>query len=93
MNVETYVILTADEVNRTLPYPLIAETTSCSSWDTGRRRRMMEGRFTPEELEEIDKIIALSKQWFLKKGVPEEVRIRTTVLPLWFRFAEFCGEL
>lgn len=40
MKVETYIVMNRDEINRNIPYPIVAETMSSSRWGTGKRKRI-----------------------------------------------------
>lgn len=75
-----------------LPYMLIAETTSRSIWNTGRRTRKMEMEFTSRERKEVANIIQMSKRWAIQ-GAPMEVVMDGRSMILWKRLGNFCYEL
>ena len=93
MKVETYIVMSRDEINRNIPYPVVAETMSGSRWNTGKRKRMMKERFTETEIDAIYRIHKQAHSWYLVKGVPDELRITPRVLTLWHRLANFCCEI
>lgn len=75
-----------------LPYMLIAETTSRSIWNTGRRTRKMEMEFTSRERKEVANIIQMSKRWAIH-GAPIKVEMDSRSMILWKRLGNFCSEL
>lgn len=83
--------LSHEEATR-LPYLIIAETTSRSIWNIGRRKREMEREFTPEEQKDIDTIIHIARRW-AGHGVPQEVIMENRMLILWKRLGDFCYKL
>ena len=86
-----YIEFSHDEVQKEIPYMIIAETTSRAIWDTGKRKRMMSQVFTETEREHISKIKAQAHQWALVKGVPlEGVKMTISTYKLWHKLAEFC---
>lgn len=93
MKVETYIVMDRDEINRNIPYPIVAETMSSSRWSTGKRKRMMKERFTETEIDAVYRIHKQAHSWYLVKGVPDELRITPHILMLWHRLANFCCEL
>ena len=93
MKVETYIVMDRDEINRNIPYPIVAETMSSSRWDTGKRKRMMKERFTETEVDAIHRLKKQAHNWYLVKGVPDELRITPHILELWRRLAVFCCEI
>ena len=82
-----------DEIQREIPYEIIAETASRSVWDTGKRRRMWSNEFTEREKETCYRIIVQAKNWYLRTGVPEEVKMSIATYNMWFRLANFCALL
>ena len=93
MKVETYIVMDRDEINKNIPYPVVAETMSGARWDTGKRKRMMKERFNETEINAIYRMHKQARQWYLIKGVPDELRITPHVLALWHRLANFCCEI
>lgn len=93
MKVETYIVMDRDEINQNIPYPIIAETMSGSRWDTGKRKRMMKERFDETEINAIYRMHKQARQWYLIKGVPDELRITPHILALWHKLASFCCEI
>lgn len=93
MKVETYIVMDRDEINQNIPYPVVAETMSGSRWDTGKRKRMMKERFDETEINAIYRMYKQARQWYLIKGVPDELRITPHILALWHKLASFCCEI
>ena len=93
MKVETYIVMDRDEINQNIPYPVVAETMSGSRWDTGKRKRMMKERFDETEMNAIYRMHKQARQWYLIKGVPDELRITPHILALWHKLASFCCEI
>lgn len=82
-----------DEIQRELPYQIIAETTSRSIWDTGRRKRLMSQLFTERERDMVSKIRYQAHSWMFYKGVPENVKMTRDTYLLWHKLADFCASL
>lgn len=93
MTVETYIVLSRDEINQQIPYAVVCETMSGAHWGTTKRVRLMRERFTQSEIDTIYRIHQQARIWYLVKGVPEELRITPHILALWHRLAAFCCEL
>lgn len=93
MKVENYIVMDRDEINRNIPYPIVAETMSSPRWSTGKRKRMMKERFTETEIDAVYRLHKQAHSWYLVKGVPDELRITPHILMLWHRLANFCCEL
>lgn len=93
MKVETYIILNRDEINKRIPYAIVAETMSGARWGTGRRKRLMKERFTKSEIDAIYRMHKQAYSWCLIKGVPEELKITPHILLLWHKLAAFCCEI
>lgn len=91
---ETFMHLTHDEVQRKIPYQIIAETTSRSIWQTGRRKRLWSAEFTAAEREKAGKLAKQAHRWALVSGVPQGgVTMTHDTYDLWQRFGNFCGGL
>ena len=86
-------VLTYDEIQEQIPYAFVAETMSSSVWNTGKRKRLMAQYFTEAEMEEADKLHRIARNWYMYKGVPEEVQMTMDTYYLWNRLAAFCGML
>ena len=93
MTAETYIVFDADEIREHIPFQLVAETMSRAIWNTTRRKRLMKERFTEAEIEASYKMHRQAREWYLYKGVPDELRIRPHTLSLWWKLAEFCMSL
>ena len=89
-----YIEFTHDEICDEIPYTIIAETTSRSLWDTGRRKRLWNALFTNRERELCKAIRQKAHVWAITKGVPNEgVKMTLETYNLWFKFSEFCANL
>ena len=93
MQVETYLVLDREEINKRIPYAVVAETMSGARWDTGKRRRLMKQWFTETEIDAIYRMKKQARNWYLIKGVPDELRITPHILRLWHKLADFCCQL
>ena len=89
----TYLILSHDEVNEQIPYALVCETMSGSRWNTGKRKRLMKERFAESEINAIYRLHKQAYDWYLRKGVPEEVKMTVQTYALWQKLASFCCEI
>ena len=85
--------LSKDEIEKKIPYAVVAETMSSSIWNTGRRKRLMQKYFTKAEIEEADRLHRIARNWYIYKGVPEEAQMTMDTYYLWHRLANFCGML
>jgi hypothetical protein len=93
MKVRTYIIMTRDEVQRNIPYAMICETRWGATWENSRRRRRWAAEFTERERDHAYDLFKMAYKWYLKTGVPEEVKMSTQTLVLWSKLAEFCASL
>ena len=93
MTVETYLVLNRDEINQNIPYAVVCEGMSSARWGTTRRVRLMREQFTQTEIEAIYRMHKQAYSWYLKKGVPDELRITPHILALWHKLAAFCCEI
>jgi hypothetical protein len=93
MKVSTYITLNRDEINQQIPYALVCETMSGAKWNTGKRKRLMKERFTEAEREKIYKLHKQAHNWYLVKGVPDELKLSVKTMLLWQKLANFCYEL
>ena len=93
MKARTYLIFTHDEVNEIIPYGMIAEIRWGRTWETGKRRRRWLEEFTPAEREAASQLFRQAYNWYLKTGVPDEVKMSTRTFCLWIKLAEFCASL
>lgn len=83
-----------DDIQREIPYQIIAETMSRSIWDTGRRKRLMAELFTKAERDHVSKIKAQAHSWALVKGVPQDgVKMTLSTYQLWHKLAAFCASI
>ena len=89
---KAYVMMTFDhdEIQRNLPYAVIAEVASSARWNTGRCKRLFKERFTESERELCYEIIKKAKKWYLVTGAPDEEKMRASTFAMWERLAEFC---
>ena len=87
---EFYISLNREEIQERIPYPVVAETMSCSIWNTGKRKRLMKQYFTEAEIEATYRLHRQAREWHLYKGVPDEVKMTYRTYELWQRLASFC---
>ena len=85
--------LSREEIQQQIPYLLICETTSRSVWNAGKRKRLWKQRFTESEQIACNRLIAQSKQWGLRTGVPDKIVMCLRTIDLWNRLAGFCLEV
>lgn len=93
MTAEIILTMKREDIQARLPYAMICTTRESSIWDTGKRRKLWKERFTPEERSAASKIFAQAHDWYLKKGVPDEIRLSTKTFSLWERLVFFCVEI
>lgn len=93
MTMTVYINLSHDEVNERIPYAIVAETMGSARWNTGRRRRLMKEFFTESEVDAIYRLHKQAYDWYLRKGVPEEVKMTINTYHLWQKLANFCREI
>lgn len=83
-----------EEIQRDLPYQIIAETMSRGIWETGCRKRLYSATFTDAEKRKIPEIGMRAKRWALVSGVPDKgVLMSVETYKLWHKLAAFCCEL
>lgn len=88
------ITLSHNEVQKRIPYQLIAETVLGSRWNTGTRKRLMKERFTPNEIRHLGELKRLAHTWALSKGVPlKGVTMTADTYRLWQKFGELCAML
>lgn len=93
MKIETHIVFTRDEVNSNIPYALVAETMSGSRWGTRKCKQLMKEWFTESEIKRFREFYLQARNWYLIKGVPDEVRMTGKTLALWHKLAEFCCQI
>ena len=90
---EIYIVLSQDEVHRKIPYAVICETRYGSRWDTSRRRRRWTTEFTEAERKAAAELFPRAHNYYVGKGVPNEVRMKPETLYLWQKLGDFCASL
>ena len=85
--------MTWDEIQKEIPYAIVAETMSSAVWNTGKRKRLMKEHFTDAEIKTISGLHRTARTWYLYKGVPEEVCMTMNTYRLWHKLANFCCQL
>lgn len=93
MKAITYLILNHDEVNEQIPYAVICETMGGARWNTSKRKRLMKQHFTESEIEATCRLYKQAYDWYLRKGVPDEVKMTVQTYALWHKLANFCYEI
>lgn len=90
---EVYIKLDRQEIQNQIPYSIIAETTSGSRWNTGKRKRLYDQTFVKQEREAIPRLVKQAYNWALVKGAPDSVVLLPKTLSLWQKLGNFCYEL
>lgn len=85
-----YISLNREEIIEQIPYSVVAETMSRSIWNTGKRKRLMKEYFTESEIVTANKLHRQAREWYLYKGVPDEIKMSPKTYELWQRLANFC---
>ena len=88
-----YISLNRDEIYEQIPYAIVAETMSGAKWNTGRRKRLMKQYFTKSEIASTYRLHKIAYGWYLRKGVPDEIKITLDTYALWKKLASFCCEI
>lgn len=86
-------VLSSEEVQRTIPYALICETMYGATWETGTRRRRWAAEFTESERNACYKLRAQAHRWYLSTGIPDEVTMALSTMNLWQKLGAFCASL
>ena len=93
MKCETYLVLNREEINKRIPYAVVCVGMSSARWNTSKRKRLMKEQFTKAEIDAIYRMQKQAYNWYLRQGVPEEIRITPHILLLWHKLATFCCEI
>lgn len=88
-----YISLNRDEIQERIPYAIVAETMSSAVWNTSKRKRLMKKYFTESEISAIYRLHAQAYAWYLRTGVPDEVKMTFNTYCLWQKLANFCCEI
>lgn len=88
-----YIAFDREEIQERIPYAIIAETMSSAVWNTMKRRRLAKEFFTDAEIDAIYRLRNQARDWYLYKGVPDEVKMTVQTYNLWQKLANFCCEL
>lgn len=91
-NVRLMITLDREEILR-LPYGFLCTARESASWNTSRRRRLWKDTFTESEREQAEKIFRQCHQWYLVKGIPDEVTMSVKTRELWMRLENFCATI
>jgi hypothetical protein len=88
-----YLSLNHDEIQERIPYAIVAETMSGAVWNTGKRKRLMKQYFTEAEIDATYRLHKQAYDWYLRKGVPDEIKMTMNTYYLWQKLANFCCEI
>lgn len=88
-----YISFDADEIRKEIPYAIVAGTMSRAIWNTGKRKRLMKQQFTESEIEATYRLHRMARDWYLYKGVPDEIKMTLNTYHLWHKLANFCATL
>lgn len=93
MRVENIFVLEHDEVDSVLGYKLICESMGRSVWKTSKVKKAFAEQFNKQErLDARYTIYPKAHAWYLKTGVPDEVRLTQDEFDLWRKLRQFCIE-
>ena len=93
MKAEIFLTLTRDEINTEIPYAIICETMGGSKWNTGKCKKLKREWFSEKEIAQFSRLHQMAYTWYLKKGVPDEIKITTKTLLLFQKLGDFCYSL
>lgn len=93
MEVKTYLHMNSEEIQRLIPYGMIAETRFGRMWSTGKRRRRWAEEFTESERNYAETLFRMAERWYCVTGVPDDVKMTAKTLSLWQRIGDFCASL
>jgi hypothetical protein len=88
-----YLELDRDEIHQKIPYAVICETRFGSRWNTMRRKRRWVEEFTEAERNSAERLFKMAHNWYLVKGVPDQIRLTPDTLMLWGKLGNFCASL
>ena len=87
------IVLSREEVNNHIPYPMICETRYGKTWKSTKVQERFRREFTEYERKAAFKIFGRSHIWYLRKGVPDEVELTIFEYDLWKKLAAFCASI
>lgn len=87
------IVLSREEIQATINYPLICETMCGTRWQTSNRTKRWSELFTESERQECVKLKTQAYTWHLRAGVPDEVTMSFTTMALWKKLEAFCATL
>lgn len=91
---QTYMVLTAEQVERDIPYKVVCEARYGVRWDTGTRKRRWQDEFSNAERVAAERLFRQAHRWTLTSGVPcKGVEMSSTVYYLWQKLGDFCASL
>ena len=93
MKVSYYIEMDYEYVRQVIPYQIIAETTSMSIWNTGRRKRLYKQMFTEAEQKKLYEIIKQARRFAFVNIPADGMKASAHTLALWRRLADFCAML
>lgn len=86
-------MLTSEEVHTSIPYAMVCMTRYGKDWNTMHRKRRWKTEFTEAERKAASKLFGCAYDWFLGRGVPDEVKMTTKTFDLWQKLGDFCAQL
>ena len=87
-------VFSQSEINERIQYALICQTRYGAHWNTAKRRRLWVEMFSETERAAANtRLFRQAYGWHLGRGVPSEVRMRTSTYMLWQKLGEFCAML
>ena len=90
---QSFLVLSSDEIHQMIPYALICMTRYGAHWGTGRCKRRWVEEFTESERSASAKLFRQAYDWTLGRGVPNRVKMAFSTYSLWLRLGEFCASI
>lgn len=88
-----YLYMKQDEIQKNIPYQLVAETFAREVHKTGKGKRIFNEMFAEFEKESIRELRRKATKWAFQTGAPRELKLTLTTLSLWMRLADYCMRL
>lgn len=89
----TYLSLSREQVERSIPYKVICEARYGARWDTGTRKRRWASEFSHTEQQLASRLFRQAHTWVLTGRVPASVKMPGNVYDLWQKLGDFCAML
>ena len=83
--------LDREDIQREIPYALIATVRFSHLWDTKKRKDLWLEMFDEKERKAAHVMFNKARLWYLVKGAPDEETMSLKTLKLWQKLGEFCS--